>query len=502
MPKPLFDNSDDEEKKVTFRSNNDYAKSYNTWRKKEELMRMKTKFGFDDDSDDEPSSCSDDDDEVLKMDEKMDLNFFKTLSSLKNKDPKIYDQNVRFFGDEVIKAPTKMKTKDKPIYIKDYERKMLLENGGVVSDDEEQQENPRAQSPTFVQQQENLKRNLKKALNSVDDEDDGEWGGMFQTRTKSKEEEEKDEVDYKKWLQGQSKISDNNDAAKDLKPLKDYWNNPELNEGEKFLKDYILNKRFMDNDDDSYIPTYDEVVHDSDKDLSEDDEQIRKQEEFEHKYNFRFEEPDNDFIKRYPRTVDNSVRREDDRRKTKRVEIKERKLMEKQKKMEELEHLKKMKRLEIEEKLKALKEITGNDDVPFNDDDLEGDFDPNAHDKRMQMVFNNDYYSVEDEEKPVFSDMDDELEIDQPFEPIDYASGELNENYDNEEAEAPHCEDANFNMDCDYQQKTAEEEIKENMKKQKWRRKRSHVSKALMKEKPTFDPEDQEYEEYFNEVES
>jgi 2-phosphoglycerate kinase len=44
---------------------------------------------------------------------------------------------------------------------------------------------------------------------------------------------------------------------------------------------------------------YNHVAHDSDENLSEDERTIQNQEEFERKYNFRFEEPDQEFIKRY-----------------------------------------------------------------------------------------------------------------------------------------------------------------------------------------------------------
>ena len=49
-----------------------------------------------------------------------------------------------------------------------------------------------------------------------------------------------------------------------------------------------MNKRYLEtNDAVDKVPTYDEIVHDSDDDLSEDEKTVNLQDEFEHKFNFR-----------------------------------------------------------------------------------------------------------------------------------------------------------------------------------------------------------------------
>ena len=70
-------------------------------------------------------------------------------------------------------------------------------------------------------------------------------------------------------------------------------------------------------------------------------------------------------IKRYPRTIADSLRRPDTSRKQKRDAVKERKIHEKEEKKEELKMLKKYKLKEIQQKLEQLKTITGNPSLPF-----------------------------------------------------------------------------------------------------------------------------------------
>lgn len=148
-----------------------------------------------------------------------------------------------------------------------------------------------------MEEQQGLKEELKSALEVVVEQEDEGWGGMFAARKRADDEVKKEQEDYVEWLAGQREHLNDEGTEQELQPLKDFWRDPKLDKGEAFLRDYILNKRFLEEDTPDYTPTYDEIVHDSDGDLAEDERAIDKQEEFEHKYNFRFEEPDQDFVR-------------------------------------------------------------------------------------------------------------------------------------------------------------------------------------------------------------
>lgn len=420
--------------------------------------------------------------------------------------------------------------------IVDYERKIMLEKAGRYEEsdddadangDDDEIGAGRPQSPSYNQEQQNLRAEFKKVIEADSDDDDivagtkgsaagddgnAEWGGIFKRRDKSKAEEAAEEELYTKWLAGEeaANIGEN---AETLQPLKEYWANPKLAKEEAFLRDYILNNGYTKKSS-GQVPCYDDIVgnrqpeeDEDDEDaehLSDDEAELEKQAEFEHKYNFRFEEPDADFIKRYPRTIENSVRRTDDRRKEKRQEVKDRKQREKDEKLRELEMLSAMRKREIEDKIAKLKMVTGDDAAAlcFDDADLDGDFDPEEHDRKMQEVFNSEYYGVDEgDEKPECPAELEDLQVE------DW------DNYDPREAagrddadEEGHCEDDDFDMDCEasaeQQRKAFQSELIESTRAggKRKRKRKSKFMEVLQAKKPVFDPNDEKsFGEYLDE---
>ncbi|KAK5856754.1 hypothetical protein PBY51_008328 [Eleginops maclovinus] len=510
--------------KPELRINSGFALKYDKYRLKEELQRLKDKYG--DQADDSDSESSSDDSEV-ELDPEVERDFYRTLSLLKKKDPKIYQEDAKFYSEGPSTSdekPSTSKKAVKPMYLKDYERKVILEKEGKYEDDDDSDDEEaamrmeeRASSPSYIQEQRQLRDSFRKFIQDSDEEEEvpeGDGGSELLTRrVKSQDEEDKEEADFVEWLKGQADI-EGPEEVKDMKYLRDYWNDPELDDKEAFLRDYVLNKGYKEGDeeDDERIPTYDELVQDDVEDSEEEGESfLERQEDFERNYNFRFEEPDAQRVKTYPRTIATSVRSKDDSRKRKREEVKERKQKEKEQKQEQLKQLKNLKRTEIMEKLKRLQELTGNEQLAFSQDDLEGEFDPGQHDQLMQKFFGDEYYGGAEDEKPQFDD-DEEPEEHWNWdtwtgEEREEGGGEEEEQYD---ASGPHCDDENFIMDADYdpsQQTASKKKKKKERKKMKKedlpqsgkKRKKSHFAEVITQDKPVFDPQAKSFEQYLDE---
>lgn len=102
-------------------------------------------------------------------------------------------------------------------------------------------------APTYVEEQHRIKNDLKNALDNITEGDD--WKKVCVKREKTDEEVKREEADYKQWLLGVKDELDDKSTQNDLQPLKDYWTNKSLDDGEKFLRDFILKKRFVLFDD-------------------------------------------------------------------------------------------------------------------------------------------------------------------------------------------------------------------------------------------------------------
>ncbi|KAJ3508823.1 hypothetical protein NLJ89_g5548 [Agrocybe chaxingu] len=221
-------------------------------------------------------------------------------------------------------------------------------------------------------------------------------------------------------------------------------------EDQEFLMNYILNRGWIDHSE-GHIPTYKEITtHDDDDDdkrrkrkgkakaepSSEgDDEEMDNgllsdssfeslASHFEVSYNHRFEEPGAATIPSYPRKLASTVRREDTKRKEARERKKERKEEELAKKREEVKRLKALKMREVKRKLEmigrqgGLKTKKAEEDNEFVDEalrelDLDGEWNPDQHDRQMLGLFDrevdgDDDTKVDEDGKPVW---DDDIDI-------------------------------------------------------------------------------------------
>lgn len=84
-----------------------------------------------------------------------------------------------------------------------------MEKGGIYEDEDEDDvdKNTRPESPSYNQEQINIKNAFKRVIEDDDDDDDNEWGGIFRKREKSKDEEVSEVKNLRICWHGQSMLA-------------------------------------------------------------------------------------------------------------------------------------------------------------------------------------------------------------------------------------------------------------------------------------------------------
>ena len=195
--------------------------------------------------------------------------------------------------------------------------------------------------------------------------------------------------------------------------LGNYWENEmKLDDGEKFLRNYILNMGWKTKEGLNSAPKGDDDGSLSEDSDSADEEFLDKVDEFESKYNFRFEEEGGHAIASHARKVEDSVRVKDSKRKREREAKKARKEEADKMKQIELQRLKDLKRQEIKNRLLEIEKVTGNSTglSTAGEAYLDAEFDPESHDQQMEAMLGSEYYDQEDSQFAV----EEEPETEEP----------------------------------------------------------------------------------------
>jgi protein KRI1 len=351
--------------KAEFKINDDFAKRFEHNNKRADLQRLEEKYGKggpEEESDESSTDESEDDDaELVTAD--LDEEIFATLNAIKNKDPRVYDEKVKFYKEFDPEKITKEEKKEKAMTLQDYHRQNLLSG---YTGEEEDKDVPQ----TYNQEQDALRRQMVGQMHAMaedDSEDD------FKPKAKGAH----DAIPTMKTKKVK-KLTDEDIAAADKDP-------------ETYLSNFMAAK--------AWRPTEGSGPNAFDSDDS--DEEARA-DAFEEAYNMRFEDPAlaNEKLQSFARDVGKySVRREEVKgRKSAREKERERKDAERREREEDRARLRRLKIEEAEEKVKKIKEAAGlrgkDVDISQWQDVIEGDFNDSQWDKEMQRRFGEDYYAV------------------------------------------------------------------------------------------------------------
>jgi protein KRI1 len=430
---------------VKLKVNKSFAKEYQNRKEREELRTIRQR---DEDYDSDGSSSEEEDEDGNLLTKDVNLQFLKTMKAIRNKETSVYDPKTRFFdeaegNDEDADDDSDTKSR-KPQRFKDVIRNQILEQ----MDDEEKKPgskkddlSPNNSKLTYDEEQQELRKAFLKGSENADgdkSDDAGDDWMVVKKKGVKLENDAKDEEIQKQFEELQKSSGGKNTAGNFADPR------GEVKDGEKFLLDFMKNKKWIDRNDDD----------DSDDDAkdSDDESDVDRADDFEANYNFRFEKAAEEAatsgatlsVQTYARgQTMNTVRRQDTTRKDKRLAHKDRKATERKAKEEQLKRLKNAKRQEMNHKLSQVKSVLGAvkeeavDEVALMKM-MEGDYDPEKFEKAMQEAYGDDFYQKEDTEWKSDLDVRKSLEEDEDGQAVvgqDDVEGGMYDNYDEDEGE-------------------------------------------------------------------
>lgn len=401
----LDDTEDDNMQNITV--NQQYAEKYNARKQKEALKNVAGKLGFasTEVSTDDESSEEDSDGELLTKE--VQAKVLTTISRIRQKDPCIYDPSTKFFTDDDFAHQPKP-SNSKPLTFTKFLSRTLAKEGASAIVDAEEESNAKEfqakQAKSFEQEQQELKQAFLEATN-VEGEDDND--DLFHVANKTAEEQANEALSFQDFLKKRSVTSKD-----DSELLHRYFHNDEeLDDGEKFLRDYVLfegwkeGNRMPQGSTSSGTLLLDDKVDEADADFLKDSAH------FEALYNFRFEETPCPTIEGHARRIYDSVRQKEDKRRRKRLERKEKKEQEKAAKKLELERLKQLKREEIIQRLKVIQNIAGlKSDIDPDCIDFDTEFNEEAHEREMQAILGDNFEQQDEVHPEQLENMPAELE--------------------------------------------------------------------------------------------
>lgn len=349
--------------------------------KRARWLKEKENGKRDEEVDSDESSSESEDDEGELATENLDAEISATLQAIRSKDPRVYDSSAKFYSEFGVDNTAQVDVKEeKPMYLRDYHRKNILEgNIGEEDDDDGDSDAPK----TYAQEQREMSA-LVKQMHAAAEDDDGS------------DDEEEQFLVRKEMPAEESRIAKGAHTVPDVETAD--------KDPETFLSNFMASRGWVPGESSKFQPFE-----------SDDEEYDARAEEFEQAYNMRFEDPkfSNEKLQTYSReaTAKRTVRREElSGRKKIRERERERKEELKQEKEEEKARLRKLKIDEMEQRVKKIRQSAGmkGQDVDLAEwaDVLEDDWDDEKWEGLMHARFGKGYYAEKDREPSWDDDID------------------------------------------------------------------------------------------------